>query len=142
MLDLCCEFGVVFINEKFMQSVEELKFVSVEQSSSLRVSMPELDVMFDDVFLKSFEIPVSANELIGGIGEAHEELSESADPQNIGLPAVWNLTVVGANCADSISEFGISFIIRKKLLERCFWYGFMEAVKRAMRGSAAKSYGR
>ena len=116
--------------------------MSVEKSSSLRVSVPELDVVFDDVFLKSFEIPVSANELIGGIGEAHEELSESADPRNIGLPAVWNLTVVGANCADGVSELGVSFIVRKKLLECCFWYGFVEAVKRAMRGPAAKSYGR
>ena len=115
--------------------------MSIEQPSSLRIGVPEIDVMFNDILLESFKIAVSANKLIGGVGEAHEELSESADLQNIGLPAVWNLTVVGVNCADGISEFGVSFIVRKKLLEHCFWYGFVEAVKRAMRGPAAKLYG-
>ena len=110
--------------------------------TTLFIGVPEIDVMFNDVLFESFKIAVSANKLIGGVGEAHEELSESADPWNIGLPAVWNLTIVGVNCADGVSKFGVSFIVRKKLLERCFWYGFVEAVKRAMRGPAAKSNGR
>ena len=112
--------------------------MGVEYSSSLYIRMPELNVVLGHIFLESLEVPVIANMLISGIGESHKELANPTDSGDVSLPSVGDFTVVSADRADGVRKLGVTFKVRKVMLQGGFGDCLVEPKKKSMGGVSAK----